>query len=73
MVASELRALAQRVTGAAREVRTLIGESAQRVEGGAKLVGGLGGTLEELVGRFRMAGDRAQVPVHTTEARADGP
>ena len=49
VVASEVRALAQRVTGAAREVRMLIGESAQRVEDGAKLVGGLGGTMEELV------------------------
>jgi methyl-accepting chemotaxis protein len=49
VVASEVRALAQRVSSAASEVRTLIGESVERVEGGSRLVLGMGGTMNQLV------------------------
>ena len=50
VVASEVRALAQRVSGAASEVRSLIGESVERVDEGARQIGGLGKTMRELVG-----------------------
>ena len=50
VVASEVRNLAQRVTSAAAEVRSLIAESVDRVESGAKQVQGLGSTLTELQG-----------------------
>jgi methyl-accepting chemotaxis protein len=50
VVASEVRSLAQRVTQAAAEVRTLIAESVQRVDDGARQVEGLGTTLADLQG-----------------------
>ena len=49
VVAGEVRNLAQRVTGAAAEVRTLINESVERVGDGARQVTGLSGTLHELL------------------------
>ena len=49
VVASEVRALAQRSAGAAKEIKALIGESVERVEGGTRLVSGMGSTMNELV------------------------
>jgi aerotaxis receptor len=49
VVAGEVRNLAQRVTGAAAEVRTLINASVERVGDGARQVTGLSGTLHELL------------------------
>jgi len=48
VVAGEVRNLAQRVTSAAAEVRSLIAESVDRVDSGARQVQGLGSTLTEL-------------------------
>jgi methyl-accepting chemotaxis protein len=48
VVASEVRALAQRVTGAAGEVRSLIAESVDRVDDGARQVQGMNTTMAEL-------------------------
>ena len=50
VVASEVRALAGRVSTASAEVRTLIAESVERVEDGARQVGGMSETMKELVG-----------------------
>jgi methyl-accepting chemotaxis protein len=50
VVAGEVRALAQRVSTAASEVRGLIGESVERVEDGAQLVKRMGATMQDLVG-----------------------
>ena len=49
VVASEVRSLAQRCSGAAKEIRQLIEESANRVDGGTKLVESAGRTMEEIV------------------------
>ncbi len=49
VVASEVRALAQRSAAAAKEIKALIGESVERVEGGSRLVSGMGSTMDELV------------------------
>jgi methyl-accepting chemotaxis protein len=49
VVAGEVRSLAQRASGAAGEVRSLIGESVQRVQAGSQQIGGLGQTMQELV------------------------
>lgn len=49
VVATEVRSLAQRVTGAAGEVRELITESAQRVDEGTRHVGEMGDTMTHLV------------------------
>jgi methyl-accepting chemotaxis protein len=49
VVASEVRALAQRSAGAAREIKTLIGESVERVEAGTGVVREAGATISEIV------------------------
>lgn len=48
VVASEVRNLAQRSASAAKEIKTLIGDSTQRVDGGSALVGEAGTTMTEL-------------------------
>jgi methyl-accepting chemotaxis protein len=49
VVAGEVRTLAQRSAQAAREIKTLISESVERVEGGSKLVGDAGRTMADIV------------------------
>jgi methyl-accepting chemotaxis protein len=49
VVASEVRSLAQRSAAAAREIKTLIGVSVDRVDAGSKLVADAGSTMTELV------------------------
>lgn len=48
VVAAEVRNLAQRSASAAKEIKTLIGDSTQRVDGGSALVGEAGTTMREL-------------------------
>lgn len=50
VVAGEVRALAQRSAGAAREIKTLIEQSSERVDSGAKLVRGAGEIIGGIVG-----------------------
>jgi methyl-accepting chemotaxis protein len=50
VVASEVRSLAGRSDEAAREIRTLIGASVERVDAGTQLVHDAGGTMQEIVG-----------------------
>ena len=49
VVAGEVRTLAQRSAEAAREIKRLIGTSADRVEAGARLVQDAGRTMDEVV------------------------
>jgi methyl-accepting chemotaxis protein len=49
VVASEVRNLAQRSAAAAKEIKQLIGESVEKVEGGTKLVKEAGNNMEEIV------------------------
>ncbi|WP_374437770.1 methyl-accepting chemotaxis protein [Inhella sp.] len=49
VVAGEVRLLAQRSAEAAKEIKTLIGSSVERVEAGSKLVGEAGATMQEIV------------------------
>jgi methyl-accepting chemotaxis protein-1 (serine sensor receptor) len=48
VVAGEVRSLAQRAGVAAKEIKDLIGDSVERVNAGARLVGTAGETMEEL-------------------------
>ena len=50
VVASEVRSLAQRSAAAAKEIKTLINTSVDRVEAGSKLVSEAGATMTEIVG-----------------------
>jgi methyl-accepting chemotaxis protein len=49
VVATEVRSLAQRSAAAAREIKTLIGDSVQRVDAGSRLVQEAGATIAEVV------------------------
>ena len=49
VVAGEVRNLAQRSAAAAKEIKTLIGDSVDKVEGGTKQVEEAGRTMEEIV------------------------
>jgi methyl-accepting chemotaxis protein len=49
VVASEVRNLAQRSAGAAKEIKTLIGDSVDQVNVGSKLVQQAGATMDEVV------------------------
>ena len=49
VVASEVRSLAQRSASAAKEIKTLIGDSVEKVDNGSKLVEQAGRTMDEIV------------------------
>ena len=57
VVASEVRALAQRSADAAREIKQLILESGERVDGGQKIVAEAGATIRAVVDSTRQVGD----------------
>nr|WP_297357771.1 methyl-accepting chemotaxis protein [uncultured Caldimonas sp.] len=57
VVAGEVRNLAQRSAQAAKEIKTLIGASVEKVEGGAKLVQTAGSTMQEIVGSVQRVTD----------------
>jgi methyl-accepting chemotaxis protein len=57
VVASEVRSLAQRSAEAAREIKTLIGASVERVETGARLVQDAGSTMGEIVSSVKRVTD----------------
>ncbi|MBI4757342.1 MAG: PAS domain-containing protein [Betaproteobacteria bacterium] len=54
VVASEVRSLAQRSAQAAREIKTLIADSVDKVSGGVKLVGEAGDTMDDVVTCFHL-------------------
>jgi methyl-accepting chemotaxis protein len=57
VVAGEVRSLAQRSAEAAREIKTLINASVERVENGAQLVSVAGDTMDEIVSSVRKVTD----------------
>ncbi|MES2047459.1 MAG: methyl-accepting chemotaxis protein [Pseudomonadota bacterium] len=57
VVASEVRNLAQRSAAAAKEIKTLIGVSVEKVEIGTKLVGQAGVTIDEVVSSVKHVTD----------------
>jgi methyl-accepting chemotaxis protein len=57
VVASEVRSLAQRSAAAAKEIKTLIGDSVSRVEAGTKQVDAAGQTMDEIVESVRKVSD----------------
>jgi methyl-accepting chemotaxis protein len=57
VVAAEVRSLAQRSATAAREIKSLIGASVEKVESGSRLVADAGGTMGEIVASVQRVAD----------------
>jgi len=57
VVAGEVRSLAQRSAAAAKEIKALIGDSADKVASGSTLVGRAGTTMDEIVQAVRRVTD----------------
>ncbi|WP_050808385.1 methyl-accepting chemotaxis protein [Asticcacaulis biprosthecium] len=57
VVAAEVRSLAQRSSGAAKDIKTLIAASGSEVKDGVKLVNDAGGALSEIVGSIRQVAE----------------
>uniref|UniRef100_UPI0032B12D1F methyl-accepting chemotaxis protein n=1 Tax=uncultured Aquincola sp. TaxID=886556 RepID=UPI0032B12D1F len=57
VVAGEVRSLAQRSAEAAKEIKTLIGASVERVETGSRLVRDAGSTMGEIVASVQRVTD----------------
>jgi methyl-accepting chemotaxis protein len=57
VVAAEVRSLAQRSATAAKEIKQLIGDSVEKVQGGTKQVEEAGETMEEIVMAVKMVTD----------------
>ncbi|WP_052025233.1 methyl-accepting chemotaxis protein [Asticcacaulis sp. AC402] len=57
VVAAEVRSLAQRSSGAAKDIKTLIAASGNEVKDGVRLVNDAGGALTEIVGSIRQVAE----------------
>ena len=57
VVASEVRSLAQRSASAAKEIKTLIGASVEKVDNGAQLVTNAGQSMEDIVTQVKRVSD----------------
>jgi methyl-accepting chemotaxis protein len=71
VVAAEVRSLAQRSAGAAKEIKLLIDDSVNKVRTGSELVGQAGGTMDEVVDSVRkVAGIMADIMAASCEQSA---
>jgi methyl-accepting chemotaxis protein len=57
VVAGEVRSLAQRSAEAAKEIKSLIGSSVEKVETGSRLVGDAGATMQDIVSQVQRVAD----------------
>ena len=57
VVAGEVRSLAHRSANAAKEIKTLINASVERVENGSRIVNEAGKTMDEIVGQVQRVSD----------------
>jgi methyl-accepting chemotaxis protein len=72
VVASEVRSLAQRSAGAAKEIKTLIGDSVEKVDAGAKLVDQAGATMQEIVASIARVTDIMEEITAATQEQTSG-
>jgi len=72
VVATEVRNLAQRSATAAKEIKTLIAESADKVEGGVELVNAAGSTMDEVVSSFRKVASYVTDIANASREQASG-
>ena len=74
VVAAEVRNLAQRSAGAAKEIKVLIGDSVEKVETGSRLVQQAGSTMDDIVASVKRVTDimgEITVASHEQEAGID--
>jgi methyl-accepting chemotaxis protein len=68
VVAAEVRNLAQRSAGAAREIKALIGDAGEKVDAGSKLVDQAGKTMDDIVASVRhVAGIMGEITAASQE------
>ena len=68
VVAGEVRNLAQRSAAAAKEIKSLIGDSVEKVDNGSKLVEQAGKTMEEIVNAVKRVTDiMSEISAASTE------
>jgi methyl-accepting chemotaxis protein len=71
VVAAEVRNLAQRSAAAAKEIKTLIGDSVDKVDSGTRLVDQAGGTMTEIVASVQRVTDiMAEITAASAEQTA---
>ena len=72
VVAAEVRTLAQRSANAAKEIKTLIGDSVEKVEAGNLLVSDAGQTIGDVVEQVRRVNDLMGEITAATRQQQDG-
>ncbi len=72
VVATEVRNLAQRSAGAAKEIKQLIGDSVSKVDSGARLVDEAGATMKEIVNSIHRVTDIMGEITQASEEQTSG-
>jgi methyl-accepting chemotaxis protein len=72
VVAAEVRNLAQRSAGAAKEIKSLIGDSVEKVDTGSKLVDEAGKTMDEIVSSVKRVADIMSEITAASEEQTSG-
>jgi methyl-accepting chemotaxis protein len=72
VVASEVRSLAQRSAQAAKEIKSLIGDSVNKVESGARLVESAGTTMDDILKSVKQVSDIVREIVAAANEQRDG-
>jgi methyl-accepting chemotaxis protein len=72
VVAAEVRNLAQRSAGAAKEIKSLIGDSVEKVDAGSKLVDEAGATMDEIVTSVKRVADIMSEIAAASEEQSGG-
>ena len=72
VVASEVRNLAQRSAGAAKEIKSLIGDSVDKVDAGSRLVDEAGQTMDLIVTSIRQVADIMGEITAATQEQSNG-
>ena len=72
VVAGEVRTLAQRSATAAKEIKSLINESVEKVEQGSRLVTQAGSTMDDVVASVKRVSDIIGEITHASQSQSQG-